>query len=172
MLSVGLFVLRVVVGLTVAAHGAQKLFGWFGGPGIPGFRVWLAQMNVKPAGPWAVGAALAEFAGGLLVAGGFLTPIAALAVCGSMLSAIFLVHWTKGFWNMNGGYEFPLVILAAMVGLALSGPGAISFDSIAKVALPEPVTLLVAGALVVLGVAAALISTRLQPMREAKPQVS
>ena len=172
MLSVGLFVLRVVVGLTVAGHGAQKMFGWFGGPGISGFRGWLAQMNVKPAGPWAVGAGIAEFAGGLLVAGGFLTQIAALAVCGSMLSAIFLVHWTKGFWNMSGGYEFPLVILAAMVGLALAGPGAISIDSIAKVALPEPVTLLVTGGLVVLGVAAALISTRLQPMREAKPQVS
>lgn len=171
MFSVGLFVLRVVVGLTVAGHGSQKLFGWFGGPGISGFRGWLTQMNVKPAGPWALGAALAEFAGGLLVAVGFLTPIAALAVCGSMLSAIFLVHWAKGFWNMHGGYEFPLVILTAMVGLALTGPGAISLDSVAKVALAEPITLLVTGALVVLGVAAALISTRLQPIREAKPQV-
>lgn len=171
MLNIGLFVLRVVVGLTVAGHGAQKLFGWFGGPGISGFKGWLSAMNVWPAGPWAVGAALAEFAGGLLVAAGLLTPIAALAVCGSMLTAIILVHLSKGFWSKDGGYEFPLTILAAMTCLSLTGPGLYSLDQALKLSLPEPTTWLAMAVLVVLGVAFAAGSTRVHPAPQTKPQL-
>src|ERR1700716_3597826 len=112
MLGFGLLFLRAVVGLTVAAHGAQKLFGWFGGPGIAGFSGMLSQLGIRPERPWAVVAGLAEFAGGLLVAAGLLTPVAALVVSGSTLVAILTVHAGKGFWNHSGGIEFPLTILA------------------------------------------------------------
>ena len=172
MLGIGLLLLRVVVGLTVAAHGAQKLFGWFGGPGIAGFGGWLSQLGIKPERPWAVMAGLAEFGGGLLVALGLLTPIGALAVCGSMLVAIFTIHAGKGFWNQNGGVEFPLTILGTMVALSLTGPGVYSFDRLLSITLPEPATWLVATLLVLLGVTAALLSSRLRPAGQSKPQLS
>lgn len=161
-MGIGLLVLRIVVGLTVAAHGAQKLFGWFGGPGVSGFSAWLAQLGIRPERPWAVIAGLAEFVGGLLVALGLLTPVAALAVSGSMLVAIFTVHVGKGFWNQNGGVEFPLTILAAMVALSLTGPGAYSLDQLLSVRLPEPVTWMLAAFLVVVGVLSAVFGPRLR----------
>jgi putative oxidoreductase len=172
MLGFGLLFLRVVVGLTVAAHGAQKLFGSFGGPGIGGFSGVLRQLGIKPERPWAIAAGLAEFAGGLLVAVGLLTPLAALAVCGSMLVAILTVHVSKGFWNHNGGIEFPLTILAAMVAISLTGPGVYSLDRLLSVRLPEPATWLVGALLVLLGVAMALVSPKLTSARQVGPQVS
>jgi putative oxidoreductase len=172
MLGFGLLVLRVVVGLTVAAHGAQKLFGWFGGPGIGGFGRMLAQLGIRPERPWAVIAALAEFVGGLLVACGLMTPLAALAVSGSMLVAILTVHAGKGFWNMNGGIEFPLIILAAMVAIALTGPGVLSLDHLLSVRLLGPATSFVAALVVLLGVVAALISPKLTSASQSRPQVS
>src|SRR3981081_1450546 len=136
MVGFGLLILRLVVGLTVAAHGAQKLFGWFGGPGIAGSSSMLSQLGIRPERPWAVVAGLAEFAGGLLVAAGLLTPVAALAAAGRMLGAILKMHAGKGFWNHNGGIEFPLTILAAMVGLSLTGAGVYSLDRLLSVGLP------------------------------------
>src|SRR3981081_2913220 len=102
MVGFGLLIIRLVVGLTVAAHGAQKLFGWFGGPGIAGFSSMLSQLGIRPERPWGVVGGVGEFAGGLLVAPGLLTPVAALAVAGSMLVAILTVHAGKGFWNHRG----------------------------------------------------------------------
>ena len=171
MMGLGLLFLRVVVGLTVAAHGAQKLFGRFGGPGVKGFSGMLAQLGIRPERPWAVMAGLAEFAGGLLVAVGLLTPVAALAVCGSMLVAMLTVHAGKGFWNQKGGIEFPLTILAAMVSLSLTGPGVYSLDRMLSIGLPEPATWLVASLLVLLGVGAALVSRNLLPAPQSRPQV-
>ena len=171
MLSTGLLVMRVGIGLIVAAHGAQKLFGWFGGPGIAGFSTWLASMGVRPQRPWAILTGVAEFGGGLLVAVGLLSPLGALAICGSMLTAILMVHLGKGFWNTNGGYEFPLVILAAMFGVSLTGPGPISLDQTLRIALPEPATWLVMAVLVLIGVAGAVLSSRLQSAAQSRPQV-
>lgn len=161
MVNLALLVLRLVFGLTVAAHGAQKLFGWFGGPGITGFSSWLQSLGIKPAKQWAVVASLAEFAGGLLVALGLVTPIAALAVCGSMLVAILVVHAGKGFFVQNGGYEFPLAILAAMVAISIAGPGVFSLDQLLRVSLVEPITWYVAAVLALVGTAASLVSTKL-----------
>jgi putative oxidoreductase len=161
MMDLGILVIRLMVGLTIAAHGSQKLFGWWGGPGVEGFHGWLSGMNLKPARLWTYVAALAEFAGGLGVALGVLTPIAAMAVLGAMLTAVLTVHLAKGFFNQNGGFEFPAVVGATMIGLALTGPGTFSVDQLLRVNLPEPATFVVALVLAVLGVLVAVESRQL-----------
>jgi putative oxidoreductase len=154
----GLLILRVIVGLLVAGHGAQKLFGWFGGPGMQGTTGWLASMGMRPAGFWAFMAGLSEFGGGLLLALGLLNPLGSLGIIAAMLVAIVKVHWSKGVWNSAGGYEFPLTNLAAALALALTGPGAYSLDHALNIALPQPLTLLAGLGLVFLGLAAALLT--------------
>src|SRR5687767_7735206 len=126
----GLLVIRVVLGGIMAAHGAQKLFGWFGGFGISGTAGWLESMGFKPARLHATVNGLAEFGGGILLMLGFLTPLGAAAVAGVMLVAIALVHWSKGFFNSSGGYEFNLLIVATSIALAMTGPGTISLDNL------------------------------------------
>jgi len=91
-LSFGLLLLRVVFGLTVAAHGSQKLFGWFGGSRLQGFAGMLEKLGIRPSGPFALLAGLSEFGGGLLVALGFLSPVGPLVVIGAMAVAIVTVH--------------------------------------------------------------------------------
>lgn len=172
MIGVGLLVLRTVVGLTLAAHGAQKLFGWFGGPGIKGFAGMLGQLNIRPTALWAWVAALAELVGGLALAVGLLTPLAATAIAGSMLVAIATVHLAKGFWNTQGGIEFPLLILASVVALALTGPGVYSIDHWLKIALPEPITILVGMVAVIVGALTALVSRGQGPFSSAEPQTT
>jgi putative oxidoreductase len=127
-MSYGLLLLRVVLGGIMAGHGAQKFFGWWGGPGIQGTAGMCSSLAYRA--PWlaACGLASAEFGGGLALATGFLTPLGALAVTIVMLNAVYLIHWSKGFWNMNGGYEFNLLIAAAAVALAAIGPGRFSLD--------------------------------------------
>src|SRR5438309_10673793 len=103
--DIGLLVLRVVVGLILAGHGSQKLFGWFGGPGLKGTTGWLSSMRLRPAPFWAFMAGLAEFGGGLLLALGLLIPFGAAGVISAMLMAIGLAHWPR-FWARGGGLEF------------------------------------------------------------------
>jgi putative oxidoreductase len=169
-IDIGLLILRLVVGLILAGHGAQKLFGWFGGPGLEGTTGWLASLGLRPARFWGVMAGLSEFVGGLLLALGLLTPLGSLGIIGAMLMAIATVHAGKGLWNTNGGMELPLTNLAAALALALTGPGAYSLDSRLGIALPEPVTLWGGLLLVMLGVAAALLSQARQgaPARQPK----
>lgn len=160
MLSIGLLVLRVVVGLTLMGHGAQKLFGWFQGPGLSGFGGMLEQLGVRPSRTWALVSALAEGIGGLLVAVGLFTPIAALAVAANLLVAAATVHLSRGFWNQNGGFEYPLTLAATMVGLSLIGPGAISLDQLLRVSLPEPQAWIITAIVAAVGVLAASLSPR------------
>jgi putative oxidoreductase len=129
-------VLRVVAGLLLLGHGAQKLFGAFGSPGIRGFAGWLGSLGLPApvAFAWFVG--LCEFLGGLLFLLGFVSPIAAVALSGVMLGAIVLVHWSKGIWASKGGLEFPLVLLAIAFVVGLAGPGRYALDSMFQVILP------------------------------------
>lgn len=166
MLAIGLLLLRLVIGLTVAAHGAQKLFGWWEGPRLSGFGGMLEHLGMRPAVFWALVAAVGEFGGGLLTAAGLLSPLGPLMIAGSMLVAIATVHWSNGFWNGKRGYEFPLQILAAAVALSLIGPGPLALDRLVGLRVPEPAGWLVLAILTVLTVATALATPRL-PRREA-----
>jgi len=170
MTALGLLILRLVIGLTLAGHGAQKIFGWWGGTGMTGWTGAMTRMRIRPALAWAWMSALAELVGGLLVALGLLSPLGSFAILGSMLVAMLLVHWPKGFWNSKGGYEFNLAIIAAVVALALTGPGAYSLDSLLGLHLPEPVTFIVLLVATVAGVGVAL-GTR-APAAETKPQTA
>src|SRR5918992_2934305 len=98
MLDLGLLILRLAVGLVLAAHGAQKLFGWFGGPRLSGTARFFGSLGLRPAGAWALITALAEAAGGLLTALGLLGPVGPALLAGVMLVAAVLVHRRHGFW--------------------------------------------------------------------------
>jgi putative oxidoreductase len=172
MAAIGLLILRLVVGLIVAAHGAQKLFGWWGGPGMAGWTGAMTRMRIRPAIPWAWLSAISELGGGLLFALGFLSPLGSMAIAGSMLVAIALVHLPKGFWVTKGGYEFNVSLLAAVIAIALTGPGALSLDALFGIHPPEPVTVIVAAALVVAGVAAAIVGRSPRPAEAPRPQAA
>lgn len=172
MFALGILILRLVIGLTLAAHGAQKLFGWWGGPGMKGWTGAMSRMRIRPAAPWAWASALAEFGGGIGLALGFLTPLPSFAIAGSMLVAIALVHLPKGFFTSKGGYEFNLSILAAVAAVALIGAGPISLDAALHIHLPEPATLIVLTVLTLGGVGTALLTRAPQPATETKPQTT
>lgn len=161
MINLGLLILRVGLGLTIAAHGSQKLFGWYGGSRIAGFSASLSRMRLKPAVFWAWIAALSEFGGGLLVVLGLLSPFGCFAVMAAMSMAIWLVHRPKGFWNTKGGIEFPLMIWVGALALSVTGPGTISLDSMLGLHLPEPAAWIAGAIGLVLGVGAALGSRNL-----------
>jgi len=129
-MDTGLLIIRVVIGLSLAAHGAQKLFGAFGGHGIAGTGGCFESLGMRPGKVLATLAGLAEFVGGLGLVLGLLIPFAAAAIVATMLVAIVKVHFEKGFFGTNGGYEYPLVLGSTAVGLAFTGPGTISLDAI------------------------------------------
>jgi putative oxidoreductase len=172
MVALGLLVLRLVIGLIVAAHGAQKLFGWWGGPGMNNWTAGMTRMRLRPPVAWAWISALAELVGGLGFAAGLLTPLPGLAIAASMLVAIALVHWPRGFWSTKGGYEFNLSILAAVYAIAFTGAGAYSLDGILRIHTREPLTVIVGTIAVVAGVGAALGTRAPQAATESKPQTT
>ncbi len=118
------------MGLTLAVHGAQKLFGWFGGPGLEGTGQGLAALGFHPGRRHALAAGLVETAGGLLLALGLLTPLAAALVVAVMFVAALSVHVRQGFFITGGGYEYTLVLGVAGLTLAFTGPGALSLDGL------------------------------------------
>jgi putative oxidoreductase len=132
MMALGLLLVRVVVGLLFVGHGAQKLFGWFGGYGPKGTGGWMESIGIKPGVLMAVVAGLMELLGGLLFAVGLLTPLAAVLITLTMLVAIFKVHVKNGIWATANGYEYPLVLIVVVIGIALVGAGSYSLDGILK----------------------------------------
>ncbi|MFI8576421.1 MULTISPECIES: DoxX family protein [Rossellomorea] len=126
----GLLVIRLVVGLTFAAHGAQKLFGWFGGHGLQGTGGFFESIGIKPGKTMALFAGLSEVAGGLLFAAGFLTPLAALLIIGTMIVAIVKVHGPNGYWVTQNGTEYNVMLIVVALGVALVGAGSFSIDAL------------------------------------------
>ena len=109
-MTIGLLILRLVFGITMAAHGSQKLFGWFGGGGIAGTAPFMEQLGFRPGRLHAVLAGLTEAGGGLMLAVGLLTPLAAAMIVSVMFVATVTVHLAKGFFLQNGGYEYTLAL--------------------------------------------------------------
>jgi putative oxidoreductase len=128
-MDLALLVLRLVVGLLFAAHGAQKLFGVLGGGGLEGTAGMFDNIGLRPGWLQARVAGTAELVGGLLIALGLFTPFAAAALIAVMVAAIVTVHAPNGIWNTNQGYEFNLVLIAAVFALAGIGAGAWSLDN-------------------------------------------
>lgn len=128
--DLGIMLVRIVVGLAFAAHGAQKLFGWFGGYGPKGTGGWFESIGVKPGVAAAVAVGIVEFFGGILVAVGLFTAVAAILLAATMVGAIVKVHAANGFWNTANGYEFNLVLIAILVAVALMGAGSYSIDHV------------------------------------------
>ncbi|MFH1878130.1 MAG: DoxX family protein [Candidatus Omnitrophota bacterium] len=122
----GLLILRIGVGLIMAAHGAQKLFGIWGGPGIEGFAQMMKSMNFDPPVLWAWIAGIAEFGGGILLALGILPRISAASIAVTMFVAAFFVHGKAGLFASNGGFEYPLMILLVSLSIVISGGGKLS----------------------------------------------
>ena len=167
--DVGVLVLRLVVGGVMFAHGAQKLFGWFGGYGLAGTSAFFgSQLRLRPATFWTLLAGLSEAGGGLLLALGLLDPLGSLGIIAAMLMAIILAHWGR-FWNTENGVEYHLVLIAAALAVAIGGPGAYALDAALGVALPAPASLLVGLALVLVGIAVALATRAPVPQEVHQP---
>lgn len=129
--AVGLLIIRIVVGLYFAAHGAQKAFGWFGGGGPEGTGAFFEQIGLKPGKQMALLAGLGEFIGGILFLLGLFTPLAAILIIVPMLVAIVTVTRKNGLFSDKGGIEYNVVLIAVALGIALMGPGSVSLDAVA-----------------------------------------
>ncbi len=130
MSALGLLVIRLVIGLTFAAHGSQKLFGWFGGYGVDGTAGFFESIGLKPGKPLAALSGAGEFLSGLFFAAGFLTPLAAAAMVVIMMVAIKTVTGKIGYWITANGTEYNIAIIAVAVGVALTGPGIYALDKL------------------------------------------
>ncbi|HZU11299.1 MAG TPA: DoxX family protein [Chloroflexota bacterium] len=138
MKNIGLLVMRLVLGSLLAAHGAQKLFGWFSGPGLQGTAGMMEKLGVRPGRIWGPAAGLGEFMGGTLTALGFLWPIGPLNIMAAMAVAIRKAHWKLPIFAGQGGAELPLTNFAAAGLLAVIGPGRYSLDHVLGMRMPIP----------------------------------
>jgi len=166
-IDLSLLILKLGVGLTFAAHGAQKVFGWWGGPGLAGWQGAMAHMGFRPARLFALVSALVELAGGLLLAAGLVTPLAAALLIAQTVVIIGQVHWANGFFNTKGGFEFPFVLGIGTTALGLGGPSSIGIDPALGIAVDPAAR----GALLVLGLVAGLIALAI-PRLESRTHVT
>ena len=127
-MRLGRAVLRLILGGLFVGHGAQKLFGSFGGHGPAGTGAFFESLGLKPGEPMAKAAGASEVGGGALVALGLFTPVGAMLLSSTMLTAIWTVHRKKGVWATGGGYEYNLVVVALLFALTEVGPGPLSID--------------------------------------------
>jgi putative oxidoreductase len=150
--DIALLIVRVVVGLLMFAHGAQKLFGWFGGHGLAATSTMMGtHVRLRPATLWTIVAGLSEAGGGLFFALGLLTPLGALGIAAAMITASITAHWGKVL-------EMPLPYVVAAIAVGLIGPGQYSLDVLLGVALPTPATFLYGLVAVLVGVLAMLVT--------------
>src|SRR5262245_14330794 len=129
-MDLGLLLLRTTVGLTLAAHGSQKLFGWFGGYGLDAIGQMFESLGFRPGRRHAWMAGVVELGGGLLLTLGLLTPLGAALGASLMLVAALAVHAKNGFFVTSGGYEYNLVLGVAALTIAFTGPGSLSIDAL------------------------------------------
>jgi putative oxidoreductase len=130
-------IVRLVQGSLMAGHGAQKLFGSFGGPGLEGTTGFMEMLGMRPGRPWAYLARLSEFGGGVLTALGLLNPLGPLGVIGSMSMATRKAHWGKPIWVTEGGAELPVLNIAISTALMIREPDRYSLDRVLGIGLPR-----------------------------------
>jgi putative oxidoreductase len=128
-MKIGRLAARVVIGSLFVGHGTQKLFGWFGGPGIEGTEKMMGALEMHPTRHNALAAGLSETAGGALLVAGAATPLAASSLIGTMITAIRKVHKPNGPWVAQGGWEYNAVLIASLMALVDAGPGDVSVDA-------------------------------------------
>jgi putative oxidoreductase len=187
-----LLILRLTTGTLVAGHGAQKLFGWFEGPGWRNTARWIETLNMKPGEAWGTLAGATEFTGGTLTALGLLDPLGPLAIISAMSMATATAHWGKPIWVTKGGAELAVTNAAVATALMAAGPGTISLDALFGTRLPKWLAipgLAIAGATIYTAVKGQLPlpaetqakirsalppewQTRLQPLLPAQPTVN
>jgi putative oxidoreductase len=155
-----LLIIRIVVGTLVAGHGAQKLFGTFGGDGLTGTTAFLTSLGLRPARFWAVVAGATELGSGILTALGLLYPLAPVGILAAMTVAIATVHWGKPIWADQGGAELPLTNAAVATALLLAGPGGYALDQVLGLGLLQWAAFVTLPTLAIsaLGVAVALLT--------------
>jgi putative oxidoreductase len=129
-MKIGRLTARVVIGALFVGHGTQKLFGWFGGPGLEGTEQMMGALDMRPTRHNAIAAGLSETAGGGLLIAGAATPAAAASLIGTMFTAIRKVHQPQGVWVAQGGWEYNAVLIAALMALVDGGPGDVSVDHV------------------------------------------
>jgi putative oxidoreductase len=159
--DLSLFILQLGVGLIFAAHGAQKVFGWWGGPGLTGWQGAMDHMGFRPARLFGLTSAFIELGGGLLLAAGLLTPFVAAALVAQAVVIIVHVHWANGFFNARSGIEFPLLLGLGAAAIGLAGGSAIGLDPLVGVAI-EPSSRL---AVVLAGIGAGLVALAVPRLR-------
>lgn len=159
-ISSALLLLRLGLGLTIIGHGVQKLFGWFGGPGLSRVKQGFEKQGFRPVWPWVALAIIGEVGGGLSVALGFLTPLGAAGIFGAMAMATFKSHWKHGFWLSKGGYEYSLMLMITSVAIGLVGPGSYSLDTLFGITFPQSLLFCVLAVAALLVVAIGIVSSR------------
>jgi putative oxidoreductase len=161
-MDAGLLLARMVFGVLMAAHGSQKLFGWFGGYGLAGTGGFFESLGFRPGRFFAAAAGATEILAGLLVAFGLLGPLGPALIVSVMVVAIATVHWPHGLFAKNNGIEVPLLYAVAAAALALTGHGAYSLDALLSLGWPAAVSW-AALALGVLGGVANLALRKTEP---------
>jgi putative oxidoreductase len=169
--AIAWLILQLVCGLTLAAHGAQKLFGWFDGSGFAKWEQGMRSQRLHPARFWAGMNVLGELGGGLSLAFGFLTPLGAAGIFGAMFMAMVKSHWKNGFFNSKRGIEFPLSLMAISTAIGLTGPREISLDHLFGIVLPYPWLFVVLAAVAVVVDIIGIVISRPAPSAEPAPHV-
>jgi putative oxidoreductase len=171
-MAIGRLLLRLTVGGFFFGHGTQKLFGWFGGHGLDATAQGFEQMGMRPGRRNALAAGAAEAGGGTAIALGLATPLAASVLTSTMLTAVNRVHLKKGPWATNGGYEYNVVLIAAVLALAETGPGELSLDHTLGIQRKGPRWALAALALGVAGAVGAHLLAEATPATPTEPEPS